>query len=271
MGKKTLWLGVTLAASFVLGACQSNPTAESRANGAKEVVVATAGDVRPFSYEEGDDLTGYDIEVLKAADELLADYQFTYKKTAWESIFIGLDSGHYQIAANNLSYTAERAEKYLYSLPIATNPMVMAVVPDSPITSLDDIGGKTTRDDTGTSTAQLVEEWSQAHSDNPSVVEYSGENVTKRLIDLEAGQFDYLIFDKVSIENIIREQELDLKVVEIETKGNPMNYFIFADDQNDLQEAFNQALQELYKTGKLEEISQEFFGGSYLPDEAELQ
>ncbi|MGT2666354.1 amino acid ABC transporter substrate-binding protein [Streptococcus rifensis] len=271
MVKKKLLIALTLVAGLVLGACQTSERAKSADSEVKEIIVVTAGDVRPFSYEEGEELTGYDIEVLKAVDESLEDYSFIYKKTSWESIFIGLDSGHYQVAANNLSYTAERAEKYLYSLPIATNPMVMAVVPDSPITSLDDIGGKTTRDDTGTSTAQLVEEWSEEHPDNPSIVEYSGENVTKRLIDLEAGQFDYLIFDKVSIENIIREQGLDLKVVEIETEGNPMNYFIFADDQKELQEAFNQALKELYKTGKLEEISQEFFGGSYLPDEAELQ
>lgn len=270
MTKKILMFGFPLLATVFLGACQFSPSPKTEVSDATKIDVATAGDVRPFSYEEGEDLTGFDIEVLKAADTLLDDYAFSYKKTSWESIFIGLDSGHYQVAANNLSYTPERAEKYLYSLPIATNPLVMVVAPDSEISSLEDIGGKTTREDTGTSTAQLVEEWSEAHPENPSIVEYSGENGVKRMIDLEAGQFDYLIFDQISVETIIRQQGLDLKVIELETEGNPMNYLVFADDQQELQKAFNQALQELYKTGKLEEISQEFFGGSYLPDEAEL-
>ena len=72
----------------------------------KKVVVATAGDIKPFSYEDkAGELTGYDIEVIKAASKYLDGYKVTYKRTSWKSIFVGLDSGHYQIAANNLSYT----------------------------------------------------------------------------------------------------------------------------------------------------------------------
>ena len=37
-------------------------------------------------------LTGYDIEVLKAIDEKLSDYEIHFQRTAWESIFPGLDS-----------------------------------------------------------------------------------------------------------------------------------------------------------------------------------
>ncbi len=37
------------------------------------------------------------------------------KRPVGKVFFVGLDSGHYQVAANNLSYTKERADKYLYS------------------------------------------------------------------------------------------------------------------------------------------------------------
>ena len=63
------------------------------------------------------------------------------------------------------------------------------------IKSLDDIGGKKTQDDTGTSTAKFVDDWNKKHSDSPSTIDYSGEDVTKRLLDLDSGEFDYLIFD----------------------------------------------------------------------------
>ena len=112
----------------------------------KETVVATAGDIKPFSYENGGKLTGYDIEVLKAADKYMTNYRFSFKKTAWESIFVGLDSGHYQVAANNLSYTEARATKYRYSLPIAANPLVLVVPEESDIKSLDDYTNQQTQE-----------------------------------------------------------------------------------------------------------------------------
>lgn len=76
--KKNIILGLVVVGSLLVA-----PFAHDKE---KEVVVATAGDIRLFSF----------------------------KKTTWESIFVGLDSGHYQVAANNLSYTKERADKYLF-------------------------------------------------------------------------------------------------------------------------------------------------------------
>ncbi|WP_242258066.1 transporter substrate-binding domain-containing protein [Streptococcus thoraltensis] len=254
--RKNLFLGLTILTGLVM-----SPLAHAKE---KEVVVATAGDIRPFSFEKKGQLTGYDINVLKAADKLIDDYRFTYKKTSWESIFVGLDSGHYQVAANNLSYTKERADKYLYSKPIATNPLVLVSPNNAKVNQLNDIGGLTTQDDTGTSTAKLVSDWNSKHKDNPSTIDYSGEDVSKRLFDLENGEFDYLIFDKLSVETIIKQKSLDLHVTEIKTKDNPNNYIIFADDQEELQKSFNEALEKLQESGKLEKLSKTYLGGVYL-------
>ena len=197
-------------------------------------------------------LTGYDIEVLKAADELMDNYRFSFKKTSWESIFVGLDSGHYQVGANNLSFTKERADKYLYSRPIATNPLVLISLKNAKVKHLKNFGGLTTQDDTGTSTAKLVTDWNKTHKDNPSTIDYSGEDVSKRLLDLDNGEFDYLIFDKISVKTIIKQKDLDLYVTSIKSQDNPNNYIIFSDEQKDLQKSFNKALEKLQKSGKLE-------------------
>ncbi|SER27109.1 amino acid ABC transporter substrate-binding protein [Streptococcus gallolyticus] len=238
----------------------------------KKAVVATAGDIKPFSYQnKKGQLTGYDIQVIKAASKYIDGYKISFKKTAWDSIFVGLDSDIYQVAANNLSYTEERANKYLYSVPIAKNPLVLVVKKGSKITSLDDIGGKTTQDDTGTSTAKFVDDWNSQHSDNPSTIDYSGEDVTKRLLDLDDGEFDYLIFDKISVETIIKQKNLDLTVIELNTDDNPNNYIIFSSDSKQLQTAFNKAVKKLYNNGTLEKLSQKYLGGSYLPEASALE
>ncbi|MFC3928478.1 transporter substrate-binding domain-containing protein [Streptococcus caprae] len=273
ISKRLAITSLALLSTGSLAAC-SNSTETSdqttQETQVKTVTVATAGDIKPFAYEENGELTGYDIEVIKAADEFLNDYEFTFKTTAWESIFVGMDSGKFQAAANNLSYTEERAAKYLYSLPIAKNPLVLVVASDSSITSLDDIGGKTTQDDTGTSTAKLVDDWNAKHTDNPSVINYSGEDVSKRLNDLSNGEFDYLVFDKISVETIVNQKGYDLKIIELDTDSNPNNYIVFSDDSQELQEQFNLAIQNLYQNGTLEKLSQAYLGGSYLPDKSEL-
>ncbi|MGT2756897.1 transporter substrate-binding domain-containing protein [Streptococcus ovuberis] len=269
---RKLALGTLALSALGLVACQSQSgTAVGSDTPKKTVVVATAGDIKPFSYEEAGELTGYDIEVIKAASQYIEGYDISFKTTAWESIFVGMDSGKFQIAANNLSYTDERAAKYLYSSPIATNPLVLVVPKDSDIRSLEDIGGKITQDDTGTSTAKLVEDWNTAHSKNPSVIEYSGEDIAKRLLDLSNAEFDYLVFDKISVETIVQQNGYDFEIIELETTSNPNNYIVFSDDSEDLQKQFNQAVSKLYENGTLEKLSQDYLGGSYLPDKKELK
>lgn len=203
-------------------------------------------------------------------DAALPDYEVKFQQTSWESIFPGIDAGRYQAAANNLSYTEERAAKYLYSLPIAKNPLVLVSREETALTSLDQIAGLTTQDDTGTSTAKLVDDWNKEHTSNPAKIAYSGEDVGKRLLDLENGEFDFLIFDKISVERIIKDRGLKLHVVELPSSGNPNNYIVFSQDDKDFQEKFNQEIKKLYENSQLEKLSQEFLGGSYLPEKSEL-
>ena len=265
-------LFLLLAISPLLVACgQSKQDSSSTSTSPKTIVVATAGDIPPFDFEQDGNLTGYDVEVLKAVDEKLDQYKIEFQKTAWESIFPGVDAGRYQAAANNLSYTKERADKYFYSLPIAKNPLVLVSRKDKALSSLQDIAGKTTQDDTGTSTAKVVTDWNQNHSDNPATIQYSGEDVAKRLTDLDNGEFDFLIFDKISVQKIIQDRGLDLNVVDLESNDNPNNYIIFSSDQKEFKEQFDKVLKELYQDGTLEKLSKTYLGGSYLPDASELK
>ncbi|MBP2620884.1 amino acid ABC transporter substrate-binding protein [Streptococcus panodentis] len=264
--KKLLLLLPLTAALFACGQRQN-----TSANQEETIVVATAGDIPPFDYEQDGNLTGYDVEVLKAVDEKLDDYKIEFQKISWESIFPGVDVGRYQAAANNLSYTEERADKYLYSAPIAKNPLVLVSRKSAPIKELAEIAGKKTQDDTGTSTAKLVNDWNAEHPEQAAQLDYSGEDVSKRLLDLDNGEMDFLIFDKISVEKIVKDRGLDLNIVELDSSGNPNNYIIIAKDKADFQKAFNRAVKELYQDGSLEKLSQKFLSGNYLPDAKELE
>ena len=267
-----------LVAAGVLAACsggdkKETASSEAATPGKKEIVVATNGSPKPFIYEENGELTGYEIEVVRAIFKGSDKYEVKFEKTEWSGIFPGLDSDRYQMAVNNLSYTKERAEKYLYAAPTAKNPNVLVVKKnDDSIKSLDDIGGKSTEVVQGTTSAKQLEEYNKQHADNPTILNYTKADFQQIMSRLSDGQFDYKIFDKIGVETVIKNQGLDnLKVIELPSDQQPYVYPLLAKGQDELKSFVDKRIQELYKDGTLEKLSKQFFGDTYLPAEADIK
>ena len=267
-----------LVAAGVLAACsggdkKDSASSEAATPGKKEVVVATNASPKPFNYEDNGELTGYEIEVVRAIFKDSDKYDVKFEKTEWSGVFAGLDADRYQMAVNNISYTKERAEKYLYAAPTAKNPNVLVVKKDdNSIKSLDDIGGKSTEVVQGTTTAKQLEDYNKQHADNPTVLNYTKADFQQIMSRLSDGQFDYKIFDKIGVETVIKNQGLDnLKVIELPSDQQPYVYPLLAKGQDELKTFVDKRIQELYKDGTLEKLSKQFFGDTYLPAEADIK
>ena len=261
-----------LVAAGVLAACSGGAKKEEAAS-KKEIIVATNASPKPFNYEENGELTGYEIELVRAIFKDSEKYDVKFEKTEWSGVFAGLDADRYQMAVNNISYTKERAEKYLYAAPTAKNPNVLVVKKDdSSIKSLDDIGGKSTEVVQGTTSAKQLEDYNKQHSDNPTVLNYTRADFQQIMGRLSDGQFDYKIFDKIGVETVIKNQGLDnLKVIELPSDQQPYVYPLLAKGQDELKAFVDKRIKELYKDGTLEKLSKQFFGDTYLPAEADIK
>ena len=261
-----------LVAAGVLAACSGGAKKEEAAS-KKEIIVATNATPKPFNYEENGELTGYEIEVVRAIFKDSDKYDVKFEKTEWSGVFAGLDADRYNMAVSNISYTKERAEKYLYAAPTAKNPNVLVVKKDDPsIKSLDNIGGKSTEVVQGTTSAKQLEDYNKQHSDNPTVLKYTKADFQQIMGRLSDGQFDYKIFDKIGVETVIKDQGLDnLKVIELPSDQQPYVYPLLAKGQDELKSFVDKRIQELYKDGTLEKLSKQFFGDTYLPAEADIK
>ena len=261
-----------LVTAGVLAACSGGAKKEEAAS-KKEIIVATNASPKPFNYEENGELTGYEIELVRAIFKDSEKYDVKFEKTEWSGVFAGLDADRYQMAVNNISYTKERAEKYLYAAPTAKNPNVLVVKKDdSSIKSLDDIGGKSTEVVQGTTSAKQLEDYNKQHSDNPTVLNYTRADFQQIMGRLSDGQFDYKIFDKIGVETVIKNQGLDnLKVIELPSDQQPYVYPLLAKGQDELKTFVDKRIKELYKDGTLEKLSKQFFGDTYLPAEADIK
>lgn len=266
-----------LATAGLLAACSnssSSSSSTSQESGKKTVVVATNASPKPFNYEnDKGELTGYEIEVIRAIFKDSDKYDVKFEKTEWSGIFAGLDSDRYQVAVNNISYTKERAGKYLYAAPTAKNPNVIIVnKDDNDIKSVDDVGGKSTEVVQGTNSAVQLEKFNEEHPDNPTKLNYTKADFQQIMSALNDGKFDYKIFDKISAETVIKNQGLtNLKLIELPSDQQPYVYPLLAKGQDDLKSFIDGRIKELYKDGTLEKLSKEFFGDNYLPAEADLK
>ena len=103
-------------------------------------------------------------------------------------------------------------------------------------------------------------------------ISYTKADFQQIMNHLNDGKFDYKIFDKIGVETVIKNQKLDnLKVIDLPSNQQPYVYPLLAKGQDELKTFVNKRIQDLYKDGTLEKLSQKFFGGSYLPAEADVK
>ncbi|MGT2887803.1 amino acid ABC transporter substrate-binding protein [Streptococcus didelphis] len=264
-------VGLLALSTLILAACGTDKST-SKDSGKKDIVFATVGTTAPFSYEKSGQLTGYDIEVARAIFKGSDKYHVSFKKTEWSSMFTGLDSSKYQMAGNNISFTKERSAKYLYSYPMGTTPSVLVVPKDSDIKSYADIKGHSTQVVQGTTTAAQLKEFNQKNPDQAVELKFTNENITQMLANLSQGKADFKLFDGPTVNAIIKNQGLDnLKTIPLESSEQPFIYFIFSQDQKDLQKYVNSRLEELTKDGTLKELAKKYLGGEYVPKSSDLK
>ena len=91
----------------------------------------------------------------------------------------------------------------------------------------------------------------------------------KKLIEFTI--FKIYIKSIENVQKIIQYRDLDLNVLDLESNNNPNNYVIFAGNQKEFKVQFDKVLKELYQDGTLEKLSKTYLGGSYLPDQSQLQ
>ncbi|MCR4646023.1 MAG: ABC transporter substrate-binding protein/permease [Oscillospiraceae bacterium] len=93
------------------------PEIERPASPKYHLTVGTTGDVEPYSFYQGETLTGFDIELMyRLAAWLDADIDF--QVFSWDSIVPGLQSGKADIIASNLQISPERAAEITFSTPL---------------------------------------------------------------------------------------------------------------------------------------------------------
>jgi polar amino acid transport system substrate-binding protein len=269
---------ILVTVAFAIVGCgqksDANSSKSSTEQAKKKIIVATGGMPKPFSFvDSNNNVTGYDIDVVKAVFEKLPQYDISFEKTEFTSIFAGLDSDRYQIGANNFAMNEKRKEKYIYSEPIFKNQYVIAVADNNnDIKSFTDLLGKKTEVSTGTNYATALENYNSKHSDKPVSLSYTDADLVSILQHVESGQFDFELIDAAMLKGYIEEHGLKIKTISLSKEdsdliGTPYSYLLIGKGANGdaLSKDVNKALAEVIKDGTIKKISEKYFKDDFSP------
>jgi cystine transport system substrate-binding protein len=216
--------------------------------------IGCEGTYSPFCYQdEQGTLVGFDVDVARAvADKIGLKAQFLPSK--WEGILAALDSGRFDVVANQVTISEERKKVYDFSEPYTYSGLQILVRKDrvKDIKGPDDLAGKKVGVLLGTN----HEQWLKEHAPKAEISTYD-EDATRNQ-DLLVGRIDAILNDRLivgSVEKIYGGTIVPAGGLLSETrqamaikKGDP-----------ELVAAINQALAALSADGTMKKISEKWF------------
>ena len=178
-----------------------------------------------------------------------------YKETDWDSILAGVQSGSFDLGINGITYSEERAEAFNFSTPYLYDQTVLIVLEDTnDIKSFEDIKGKINTNSTGSSYAQMGEEYGATTKYITTFAD------TIQL--LQRGDADCTINSLSVFNDYIREKgdKAGIKIVDETEPEKTVVASCKGDYSKTLIEEVDKIIEELRADGSLAELSNKYFG-----------
>jgi L-cystine transport system substrate-binding protein len=240
-------------------------TAEST-DKVKTYYVATRGTFKPFTYmNDQDQLTGYDIEILKEVQRRNKDIKFEFKTMSIESAFVSLASNQVDIIANQMSRNEDRDTKYTFTKEVNnyTSTKITVKGDRNDINTLDDLKGKTVILVPTSEVARLMKKFNETAEPKINLI-YTDKGSAESFNIVATGRADASADYEVAVREAKQTLGLDIKSVGKVISSVP-TYFILrkdADSQN-LADKIDATVKEMKADGTLQKLSEQFLGDDY--------
>ena len=262
-----------LAAGLILSAC-GQASENSQDKGVTTLKVAHTQSYVPYDFiNDKGESDGFEVQVLKAIDERLEDYQFEYTGTSDEDLLIGLESGKYDIGSKAAWYTSERAEKFILPKePIAASVIGFAIRSEdkdkfTDIDSFAEKSGKLVPISPQNAQYNVIEEYNKNHSDHPiDLIPAESFDIADAYAWVLEGRYDAYLNIKLSFDTSVKDSEgayhkFADKLAYFPYKAIPTYPIIRKTEENQkFAEEYDKVIKELHEDGTIEKLSQEYFG-----------
>jgi L-cystine transport system substrate-binding protein len=256
--KKMGCLAIAITTLFSLTACGK----KSESSDVTKIVVATGQLFAPYCYtDDNGELTGYDVAVLKALDEIMPDYEFDIQGMGFDTCIVSLDSGAVDMVAFELGKNEEREEKYLFpETSYSLSPQNLVVKKDSGIESLADMAGKTIGISPSVYEYLLIQEYNEENPEMAiNIQEISELTTADNYRNVSNGVYDAALTYAETYNNVASEIGID-NLMMTDPVLVQEEYFMINKDEVDFCNALNEAIITLKENGTLSKLAVEYLG-----------
>lgn len=248
---------------FVLATCDgSGKKLEGKDNSwekveeAKKLTVATSGTLFPSSYyNDKNELTGYDVDILKEVGKRL-ELNVEFKEFNVDGQITSVKKGQTDLAANDFSLTDERKKNFILSSPIkySFDSLIVRKSDDSKISSLEDLKGKKAAGEPNTTYMKIAEKY------GAKLITYDNATNDQYLTDVANGRTDVILNDyylqKMSVEAL---PDIPVKILENVYFNANDTGFLLKKESVALWNKINETLKQMQEDGTMEKISETYF------------
>lgn len=262
------------ASSAASSSASSSATSSTSSTGKVDTVtVVTANSYAPFCYvDSNNQFQGFDVEVLKAIDDIADDIDIKFETCDWSAMLPGLDAGRYDLCAYQLGKTDEREKMYYFGqMPYCYDAggAIITTKDHSSWKSFDDIAAAhgTVACIVGSNYTNYVEDYLKKHPKAFETKYYDAE-LPAVLEDIANGRVDCTINDGAV--GLAKAKDNNLTNIELGgyvTEGTPI-WFVYSNNDrgHELAAKMDKYTKELAKSGKLAEIAQKTLGSTKAAD-----
>lgn len=280
MKKRILTMLLAMVMTIGLIACggNSSETAEETETTTEEtekekITIAIGNTYAPFCYlDESEKPAGYEAELFALVAEKMSDkYEVEVVCDSWDNLFVGVESGKYDIVSHHLAYNANRAEKYTISeesLMYYGNYRIVYKAGRTDITDLESLAGLTLSNDGKDNVGTFILPFNEEHPDNPIILQETEASDEAVVAGIQNGLYDGYIhtyFDvKTRFIDKYPDAGLELGSVDLVEDGLDCGtYAILQKGNTELKEDLDAAIKALRDEGKISELSVNWFGTDY--------
>jgi len=228
----------------------------------------------PFEFETtSGELKGFDVDIAGAVfgDQLGMEPKF--KDTSFDTIIPSLNNKNFRVIMSAMTITDKRAEKVDFSDPYFTAYQTIVVKENSSITKKEDLKGKTVGVQKGTTGEGAAQKLKSDFNGDLQINSY--DQIAAAFSSLLNNQVAAVINDNTVSAEYVSKKPDDLRFLEgdgaAEEAGRDAPPYLtltiedygiaFRQDDDDLREQVNEALQTIRDNGTYDEIYNEYFKG----------
>lgn len=261
--KKTaiIFISLLLLVATLSGCSGSTTTAKDLTMTEGVLTIGVDNTYPPMEYNDEDtgELVGFDIDLANALAEKMG-LEVNFVSTAWDAIFIGLDTEKYDCIMSSVSMTEERLENFEFTTPYLANGQVIVVKPgDESVQTPADLEGKKV----GVQLETTADTACKKHLESGvtfDLIQY--DSIDLAFLAMKSGNVDCIVVDMAVAIDFAAKYPQDYVISSASLTNEPISICI-KKDNTALKDAMQAALDEVIADGTLAEISVKWLGEDY--------